>query len=70
MHILLVERIGWPLAAAVLFLGVAWSLGARSPLRAAAIGLVLGLVVQVLFVTGLGVSLPAGLLRGVPFLDG
>ena len=34
------------------------------------LGLVLGFVLEALFVTGLGVSLPAGPFGGVPFLDG
>jgi putative tricarboxylic transport membrane protein len=69
VHVVLVERIGWALAAGLLFGGVAWALGARW-WRGLAIGWALGFVIQALFVTGLGVSLPAGFFQGVPFLDG
>lgn len=69
VHIAIVDVVGWALAGAVLFAAVAWSLGAR-PLRATAIGLVLGFTIQALFVTALGVTLPAGLFEGVLFLDG
>lgn len=69
LHVLLVDVIGWALAAALLFGLVAWSLGAR-PLRAFLAGLALGFAVQALFVTALGVTLPAGPFEGVSFLDG
>lgn len=69
-QVVLIERIGWPLATAILFAGSAWTLGARPWWKPALIGVVLGLVLQVAFAGGLGLSLPAGLLEGVPFLDG
>jgi putative tricarboxylic transport membrane protein len=65
VHAFLVEPLGWPIAAAVLFSGSAVVLGARPIWRAVAVGVVLALAVQALFVGGLGVSLPAG-----PFLEG
>ncbi len=69
VHILLVDQIGWALAGALLFTMVAWSLGA--PIRKAAIiGLILGFAIQALFVTALGVTLPAGPFEGVTLLDG
>jgi putative tricarboxylic transport membrane protein len=68
-HVALVDPLGWALAGAVLFAGVAWALGAVW-WRALAIGVVLGFVVQVAFVDGLGVSLPAGIFEGVRFLGG
>lgn len=68
-HVVLVDPLGWALAGAVLFAGVAWALGAVW-WRALAIGVVLGFVVQVAFVDGLGVSLPAGIFEGVRFLGG
>lgn len=69
-HTVLVERIGWPLAIAVLFAGASWSLGARPWWRPVLIGVVMGLVLQVVFSAGLGLSLPAGVFEGVPLLDG
>lgn len=68
--VVLVDRIGWLLASALFFAGAAWSLGARPWWRPIAIGLVLGLVTQVVFTYWLGVYLPPGPFEGVPFLDG
>ena len=59
-HIALLEVIGWPFAAAVLFGGVAWSLGAKRWWLALVIGLALGLLIYVLFGGLLGLSLPSG----------
>lgn len=59
-HIALIEVIGWPFAAAVLFGGVAWSLGAKRWWMALVIGLVLGLIIFILFGGLLGLSLPSG----------
>jgi len=63
-HIALIEIIGWPFAAAVLFGGVAWTLGAKHWWAALLIGLALGIVVYVLFGGLLGLSLPPGPLLG------
>lgn len=62
-HLVLIPLIGWPLAAALLFGGVAWSLGARKWWVALLVGLALGLTVQLVFGGLLGLSLPLG-----PFL--
>lgn len=59
-HIALIRPLGWPVAAAVLFGGVAVTLGARPVWRAIALGLVVALVIQAAMAGGLGVSLPAG----------
>lgn len=69
VHVILVDRLGWALAGALLFAGVAWALGARW-WKSLLIGLVLGFAVQIAFVDGLGVSLPAGVFQGVNLLDG
>lgn len=71
IHSLLIHVIGWWLAAAVLFIGVAWSLGAKRLGRVTVIGLVLGFTIQVAFGVGLGLSLPPGpLLDWIPFFRG
>jgi putative tricarboxylic transport membrane protein len=71
VHIFLIVPVGWPIAAAVLFTGCAWTFGAKPRWRAAVIGMVLALVLQLVFAGGLGVSLPPGpLLEGVSFLHG
>lgn len=58
--IALLELIGWPLAAAVLFGGVAWSLGAKRWWVALLIGLALGVIIFIVFGGLLGLSLPPG----------
>lgn len=68
-HLVLIGLAGWPVAAAVLFFGAAWTLGAVW-WRALPVAVVMALVVQVVFAHGLGLSLPAGIFEGVPFLDG
>jgi putative tricarboxylic transport membrane protein len=69
LHVALVDRLGWALAGALLFTVVAWALGGH-PVKAAAVGVVLGFTVQALFVSGLGVTLPGGLFEGVSLLSG
>ena len=67
-HAILVPVIGWPLAAGALFAASAISLNARRWWHAAIAGLGLGLLVQFLFGTLLGLSLPPGpLLDWIPF---
>ncbi|CCH31607.1 tripartite tricarboxylate transporter TctB family protein [Actinosynnema sp. NPDC047251] len=68
-HLALIDLVGWPVAAAALFGGAAWTLGAVW-WKALAVGVALALVVQVVFASGLGLSLPAGIFEGVPLLDG
>lgn len=58
--ILLLERLGWVLTGALLFMGVARGFGSRAWLANAAIGLVLAALVFVVFDTLLGLSLPLG----------
>jgi putative tricarboxylic transport membrane protein len=62
---LLIERLGWPLSGAILFWGSAFALGSRHYVRDAVIALVLGVGSWYLFVLGLGISLPVGLLKGI-----
>lgn len=69
LHVAVVDRLGWALAGALLFALVAWALGAH-PVKASVAGVVLGFAVQALFVSGLGVTLPAGIFEGVGLLSG
>lgn len=67
-HAYLIQFIGWPFAAAVLFAGAAWTLGAKRLRWAILIALALGLTIYFLFGRLLGLSLPAGpLLDWMPF---
>ena len=71
LHIFLIEPAGWPVAAAVLFSGAAWSLEAKPLWKAIVVSVILALVLQYVFGGLLGVSLPPGpLLEGVPFFHG
>jgi putative tricarboxylic transport membrane protein len=69
LHIVLVDRLGWALSGAILFTVVAWALGANV-VRAAVVGVVLGFVVQAVFVSALNVTLPGGIFDGVSLLSG
>lgn len=63
--VLLLNPLGWILAAALMFWVIAWAMGSRSPLKDVAVALVLSCAVQVAFSAGLGLHLPAGVLEGV-----
>ncbi|GGS74306.1 tripartite tricarboxylate transporter TctB family protein [Nonomuraea spiralis] len=61
----LLDVLGWVIGASLLFFGLSVALGAEHRLRAAVVAVVLGVTTYLLFVKGLGVSLPAGPLGGV-----
>ena len=62
---LLIESLGWPISGAILFWGAAFALGSRHYVRDAVIAVVLGVGSWYLFVLGLGISLPVGILEGI-----
>ena len=64
-HAKLLDVMGWPLAAAMLFFGCAMGLGAKRVIRTAGFALALSFVVYFVFAKGLGVYLPRGWLEGV-----
>ena len=64
-HAALIEPAGFPVASALLFFGVAATLGSRRWLRDLALAVVLAVVVFLVFARALGVGLPAGVLEGV-----
>jgi putative tricarboxylic transport membrane protein len=61
----LIEPLGWPVSGAILFWGSAFALGSRHYIRDAAIAIVLSVGSWYLFVLGLGISLPVGILKGI-----
>lgn len=63
LHMTLIGRAGFIIAATALFVCVARAFGSRCTLRDAGIGLVLATVVFVGFSRGLGLELPAGMLE-------
>ncbi len=63
--VLLLERAGFVLTAALLFWLVARAFASQRPLRDAAVGLALSAASYLAFTRGLGLSLPRGLLGGL-----
>ncbi|MEV4171080.1 tripartite tricarboxylate transporter TctB family protein [Nonomuraea sp. NPDC049709] len=61
----LLNVLGWIIGASLLFFGLSVALGAEHKLRAAGIAVVMGVATYLLFVKGLGVTLPGGPLEGV-----
>jgi putative tricarboxylic transport membrane protein len=64
-NILLIERLGWPVSGAVLFFGTTYALGSRHLIRNAIISIALSVGSWYLFYLGLGIHLPAGILKGI-----
>ena len=64
-NIVLIERAGWPVSGAVLFFGSAYALGSRRIVRDVVLGLALSIGSWYLFVLGLGIELPVGVLDGI-----
>ena len=64
-YLLLIERAGFVIASAVLFVGAASAMGSRRYVRDIVIGILLALALYLLFNRGLGLSLPAGVLQGI-----
>jgi len=65
LFIVLLRPAGWIIAAALLFWGVSYALGARRPIFDASVALVMSSLIQLIFGAGLGLNLPAGFLEGV-----
>jgi len=62
---LTIETLGWPVSGAVLFWGAVFALGSRHYVRDALIAVVLSVGSWYLFVLGLNIALPVGILRGI-----
>lgn len=62
LFVILLETAGWIIAAALLFTGVATGLGSKRYGLNALIGLAMSSIIQLVFVGGLGLSLPAGIM--------
>ncbi|RVX44298.1 putative tricarboxylic transport membrane protein [Nonomuraea polychroma] len=61
----LLNVLGWIIGASLLFFGLSVALGAEHKVRAAVVAAVMGIATYLLFVKGLGVTLPGGPLQGV-----
>ncbi len=64
LYLVTITFLGFPIAAGLLFAGVARAFGSRRIAMDVGIGLALGTAVFLGFNYGLGLSLPAGILRG------
>ena len=64
-NVLLIERAGWPVSGAVLFFGCAYALGSRRVVRDVVLAFALSIGSWYLFVLGLDIQLPVGLLNGI-----
>ena len=62
---LLIDPLGWVISGSLLFWGCAFALGNRHHIRGLLIGVALALITFYGFAIGLGVSLPAGILKGI-----
>jgi putative tricarboxylic transport membrane protein len=65
LHIVLLERVGYIISAALLFGGAAFVLGARKPIPLLLSTVALPIVIYVAFTRGLDLSLPGGPLESV-----
>lgn len=64
-NILLIDWAGWVISGTVLFWGSAWALGSRHYIRDGLISVALSILTFYGFYLGLGIALPAGLLKGI-----
>jgi putative tricarboxylic transport membrane protein len=64
-NILLIDWAGWVISGTVLFWGSAWALGSRHYVRDGIIAVALSVLTFYGFYLGLGIPLPAGLLKGI-----
>ncbi len=64
-YLLLIERVGFVVASAVLFVMAAYAMGSRRSVRDVVIGVLLAFGLYLLFNRGLGLDLPAGILEGI-----
>ena len=64
-YLLLIERAGFIIASATLFVIAAFAMGSRRLARDIVIGVVMATILYLVFSRGLGLSLPAGILKGI-----
>src|SRR5829696_8907990 len=64
-YLVLIERAGFIIASAILFVMAAFAMGSRRPARDIATGIVMSTALYLVFSRGLGLSLPPGILMGI-----
>lgn len=65
LYVLTIERLGFIIASAILFLVASTAMGSRAWLRDAAVAILLSVAVYLVFSRGLDVRLPEGVLEGL-----
>ncbi|WP_104133998.1 tripartite tricarboxylate transporter TctB family protein [Cryobacterium sp. Y62] len=65
VFVLVLQPVGWLLAAAALFWALAWALGSKRPVFDIGVSLIFSSCMQLAFSAGLGLTLPSGILTGV-----
>lgn len=65
LQVVLIQRFGFIISAALLFFAVAWGFRSKRPLRDAIVAVLLSLVVYFVFTRLLNLQLPAGIFKGV-----
>jgi len=65
LNAVLIDPLGWVISGTILFWGSAFALGNRHHIRGLAIAIALSLATFYAFAIGLGVNLPAGILKGI-----
>src|SRR5215218_5312396 len=64
-YLFLIERAGFIIASAALFVMAAFAMGSRRLARDIATGIVMAAILYLVFSRGLGLSLPAGVVKGI-----
>ncbi|MDC5698145.1 tripartite tricarboxylate transporter TctB family protein [Intrasporangium calvum] len=65
VNAMVIDTLGWVISGSLLFWGCAFALGNRHHVRGLAFGITLSLITFYAFAIGLGVNLPAGILKGI-----
>ena len=65
VYLLLIERAGFVIASALLYVGAAFAMGSRRLVRDVPVGILLATAIYVVFTRGLDLRLPAGVFEGL-----
>jgi putative tricarboxylic transport membrane protein len=65
IHVVLLEKAGYVIAATISFWGVSFAFGSRKILRDFIISLIFAILVYLIFSIGLNINLPTGIFDGV-----
>ena len=65
LHVVLLEKAGYVIAATVCFFGVSYGFGSRKYIKDFIVSLLFALIIYFAFTRGLNIKLPAGILEGL-----